>query len=70
MVFGTYFHGIFHNFNFRRAFTDQLRIKKGLKPLGFGEDPFETSKQFSIDKLAQIVEENVDMDFINNLIEK
>lgn len=70
MVFGTYFHGIFHNFNFRRAFTDQLRIKKGLKPLGFGEDPFETSKQFSIDKLAQIVEENVDMDFINNMIEK
>ncbi|MDO8870508.1 MAG: cobyric acid synthase CobQ [Methanobacteriaceae archaeon] len=70
MVFGTYFHGIFHNFNFRRAFTDQLRIKKGLKPLGFGEDTFEASKQFSIDKLAKIVEENVDMDFINNLIEK
>ncbi|HSO25629.1 MAG TPA: cobyric acid synthase CobQ [Methanobacteriaceae archaeon] len=70
MTFGTYFHGIFHNFNFRRAFTDQLRIMKGLEPLGFGEDPFETSKQFSIDRLAQIVEENVDMDFINNLIEK
>ena len=69
-VFGTYFHGIFHNFNFRRAFTDQLRVQKGLKPLGFGEDSFEKTKQFSIDKLAQIVEENVDMDFINDLIEK
>lgn len=69
-VFGTYFHGIFHNFKFRRTFTDYLRVKKGLKPLGFGEDTFETTKQFSIDRLAQIVEENVDMDFINNLIEK
>ena len=69
MTFGTYLHGIFHNFNFRRAFTDYLRIMKGLKPLGCGEDPFEKSKQYSIDRLAQIVEENIDMDFINHLIE-
>lgn len=69
MTFGTYFHGIFHNFNFRRAFTDYLRIMKGLNPLGCGEDPFEKNKQYSIDRLAQIVEENIDMDFINHLIE-
>lgn len=68
-VFGSYFHGIFHNYNFRRCFLNFLREKKGLKPK-FGEDHYETKKSYSIDKLSKIVEENLDMDFINSLIEK
>jgi len=63
---GTYFHGIFHNFKFRRVFTDYLRIQNGLEPIGFSGDNFETLKKFSIDRLAKIVEENVDLSIIED----
>ncbi|WP_414470587.1 cobyric acid synthase CobQ [Methanobacterium sp. ACI-7] len=66
---GTYLHGIFHNFKFRRAFTDYLRVQNGLEALEFNEDNFETIKQFSIDRLAEIVEENVDLSIIEKSIE-
>ena len=68
-IFGTYFHGIFHNYNFRKGFLNYLREKKGLKPR-FGEDPYETKKDYSIEKLAKIVEDNLDIKFIDNLITK
>jgi adenosylcobyric acid synthase len=66
---GTYFHGIFHNFKFRRVFTDYLRIQNGLEALGFSEDNFETLKKFSIDRLAEIVEDNVDLSVIEKSVE-
>ena len=61
---GTYFHGIFHNFHFRRVFTDYLRTSKGVEPLGFTNDTFQDLRQFSIDRLAQIFEENVDLSIL------
>ncbi len=67
---GTYFHGIFHNFHFRRFFTDYLRSKKGLKKMGFINDDFEEMKKFSIDRLAEIVVENIDMGFFEERIAK
>lgn len=67
---GTYFHGIFHNFHFRRFFTDYLRAGKGLDSLGFARDDFEDIKRFSIDRLADIFEQNVDMSVIENIIGK
>ena len=66
-VFGTYFHGIFHNYNFRREFLNYLRVKKGLEAK-YGEDPYETQKDYSLNKLAQIVEENIDMGIIDELL--
>ncbi len=65
---GTYFHGIFHNFQFRRVFTDYLRMENSLDPLKFQYDDFEDLKTFSINRLAEIVEENIDMSVIDNLI--
>ena len=47
---GTYFHGIFHNFHFRRYFTDYLRYSKGYEKLGFINDDFEEMREFSIEK--------------------
>jgi len=67
-IFGSYFHGIFHNYNFRRSLLNYIRENKGLKTK-FGEDSYETKKDYSIDRLAEIVETNLDMDFIEKLIE-
>lgn len=69
-VCGTYFHGIFHNFEFRRKFTDQLRIKKGLEPLGLTEtDDFKESKRVNYNQLGDLFTENVDMSFFDKLLE-
>lgn len=66
-AFGTYFHGIFHNYNFRREFLNYLRVKKGFEAK-YGEDPYETQKDYSLNRLAEIVEENLDMDTIDKLL--
>ena len=66
-VFATYFHGIFHNYNFRREFLNYIRVKKGLDAK-MGEDPYETQKDYSLNRLAEIVEENLDMDIIDRLL--
>ncbi|WP_298517581.1 cobyric acid synthase CobQ [uncultured Methanobrevibacter sp.] len=68
-AFGTYFHGIFHNYNFRREFLNYIRAKKGLEAK-FGEDPYETQKDYSLNKLAEIVEQNLDMEIIDKLLFK
>lgn len=66
-VFGTYLHGIFHNYNFRNAFLNYLRERKGLKPK-HGEDPYKSRKDYSLNRIAEIVEENLDMDTIDKLL--
>lgn len=68
-VTGTYFHGVFHNFHFRRFFTDYLRQMVGLNELGFSLDDFEDIKQFSIDRLAEIFEDNIEMSSIESFID-
>ena len=68
-VFATYFHGIFHNYNFRREFLNYLRVKKGLEAK-YGEDPYETQKDYSLNRLAEIVENHLDMDTIDKLLFK
>lgn len=67
-IIGTYFHGIFHNYNFRNEFINHLRIKKGLNSK-YCEDPYESKKNYSLEQLAKIVEENIDMSFIDKLLE-
>ncbi|WP_321421047.1 cobyric acid synthase CobQ [uncultured Methanobacterium sp.] len=65
---GTYFHGIFHNFRFRRSFTDYLREAHGLEPLGYQEDHFQELKRFSIQRLSDLVEDNLDMNLLQNVL--
>jgi adenosylcobyric acid synthase len=67
LTFGTYFHGIFHNFRFRRFFTDYLRKNNGLETLGFQQDQFQELKKFSIQRLADLFEENVNMQLLEEL---
>lgn len=66
-IFATYFHCIFNNYNFRREFLNYIRAKKGLD-IQTGKDPYEAQKDYSLNKLAEIVEENLDMDIIDKLI--
>ena len=67
-VLGTYFHGLFDNYNFRRELLNHIRSKKGLK-LDNGEvDPYLTKKEENIEKLAKLIEDNVDMSYIDKLI--
>ena len=66
-VFGTYFHGIFNNYNLRRELLNHIRKNKGLK-VKTDEDPYETSVENSLEKLANIVEDTLDMDYIDKLI--
>lgn len=70
LIAGTYFHGIFHNFKFRRFFTDHLREQKGLDRLEYVKDDFEDIKQFSLDRLAEIFEESINMTWFEDLLKE
>ena len=68
LVWGSYIHGIFDNDQFRHKFLNYLRQNKGLKAL-------EESKMFSIEKRkkayddwADLVLENIDIDYIESLV--
>jgi adenosylcobyric acid synthase len=64
---GTYIHGIFENDSFRHGLVNRIRTKKGLRPVDdavcYGE-----SQERALDRLASMVREHVDMDFIRSMI--
>ena len=62
-VMGTYIHGVFDNDEFRRFIINQLRERKGLEPLDVLFHYFD-HKIAAYDRLADIVEEHLDMDYI------
>ncbi len=57
---GTYIHGIFHNLYFTEKILNLLRNKKGLEPIKIDEWNIEKE----IDKFANIVERNIDIEYI------
>ncbi len=67
-VWGTYLHGIFDNNQFRRAFLNQIRRDKGLAPLDSKDEGFNQDKEF--DNLAQLLRENIDMDYLYRILRK
>lgn len=64
---GTYLHGIFENNSFRRCMLDQIRKKKGLEPLGIFID-YGRDQDRALDRLADLVKKNVDMQFIKRTL--
>lgn len=68
-ICGTYFHGIFHNYEFRRNFTDYLRVQKGLEPLGLSGDTFKESKRVNYNQLGDLFTEHVDMSIFDKMLE-
>jgi adenosylcobyric acid synthase len=64
---GTYLHGIFDNDLFRRDILNELRTRKGLAPL----EPacsYADIRGKAIDRLADVVRTNIDMDFIREML--
>ncbi|WP_258084384.1 cobyric acid synthase [Thermococcus thermotolerans] len=59
-AFGTYLHGIFHNFAFTEAFLNFLRAEKGLEPVSIEEWNIEEE----IERFAKVVERNLDVERI------
>ncbi len=71
MVWGTYIHGIFDNNNFRRAFINFLRSKKGLmisNSINQDRISYREQKDREYDKLACLLKDNLDMDKIYHIL--
>jgi adenosylcobyric acid synthase len=64
---GTYLHGIFDNDLFRRDLINIVRTRKGLGPLE-SSISYSDIKDKALDRLADIVRENIDMDFIKGML--
>ena len=64
---GTYIHGIFENDSFRREIINSIREQKGLSPVK-SAIKYSEMKEKAINNLADIVKQNLDIDFINRII--
>lgn len=67
LVMGTYIHGILDNDDLRRHLLNCLRKHKGLAPLPKMFD-YLGHKEAAYNRLADIVEANLDMDYIDSLL--
>jgi len=63
-VWGTYIHGIFDAGPFRRKFLNDIRKRKGLKPIP--QTKYDIDKEF--DKLADTVRNNVDIKAVYDIL--
>ncbi len=66
-VWGTYIHGIFDNDGFRGYLLGGLKKKKGIKAAK-GKGAYSLLKEASIERLAKIVEQSVDMRTLMGII--
>ena len=68
MTFGTYYHGVFDTPAFRRHFLSLAR-RDGPLPESEGPDDYRDLIEDSIDRLADVFEENLDMDAVIGIVE-
>ena len=68
-IMGTYIHGLFDNYHFRRAFLNYLRKKKGLSSY-HPQTRISAAEQKNreYDKLARLVRHNLDMEKIYQIL--
>ena len=62
-IWGTYLHGVFDNDAFRRAWLESL----GVQP---STDSFQQRRTRSYDRLADVLEENLNIDLLDRIIEE
>ncbi|MGC4377497.1 cobyric acid synthase [Fictibacillus sp. Mic-4] len=68
-VIGTYFHGIFHNDEFRHEFLNLIRMEKGFEPLE-NRISFKDISEDSFNRLATVVRKHVRIDDIKRKMEE
>lgn len=66
-IMGTYIHGVFDGAAFREYIVNKLRRKKGLKEKS--SVVYESLREKELDKLADIVRENIDIENIYKIME-
>jgi adenosylcobyric acid synthase len=66
-IIGTYFHGIFHNDEFRKELLNQIRQIKGLAPI-YQRVSFNQLREEAFDRLADHVRGHVKLDVIEQLM--
>lgn len=68
-IYGTYFHGIFHNDGFRTWLLNDIRREKGLAPLQ-NRVSFVRVREQAFDLLAENVREHLKLDYIYEQMER
>jgi len=68
-VWGTYIHGIFDNDVFRHGLVNALRMKRGL-PIASDAVNFAKARDHALDEWSEILQKNIDMEFIHKLVGK
>jgi adenosylcobyric acid synthase len=66
-VLGTYMHGLFHNDDFRQAILRELAERKSKAPSAIGTS-FSVDEEYN--RLAELVQGNLNMDLILRLIDR
>jgi adenosylcobyric acid synthase len=66
-VWGTYIHGIFDNNAFRREVINELRTARGLTVI---EEPtdFSLEREKALDRWADVLKNNIDMKYVDELV--
>ncbi|MBO8174583.1 MAG: cobyric acid synthase [Thermococcus sp.] len=64
-AFGTYLHGIFHNFEFTEQFLNMLRLERDLEPITVQKWSIEEE----IERFAEVVRRSIDIDYILEVLE-
>jgi adenosylcobyric acid synthase len=67
-VSGTSWHGVFESDGFRRAFLRRVAGERGLDWVA-GDEPFAARREAQLDKLGDLVAENVDREALLRLVE-
>jgi adenosylcobyric acid synthase len=68
VTFGTSWHGVFESDGFRRAFLRRVAGERGLDWIA-GDEPFAARRETQLDKLGDVVAENVDREALLRLVE-
>ncbi len=67
-TFGTSWHGVFESDGFRRAFLCRVAGERGLDWVA-GDEPFAARREAQLDRLGDLVAENVDREALLRLVE-
>jgi adenosylcobyric acid synthase len=64
---GTYIHGVFENDTFRQEILNRIRTRKGMPPVE-ASARYSESQEYALDRLATVVTDNLDMQFIDGVV--